>query len=263
MYYIQRYNVKTKVDQRETNNNPSVMRFLDADYMGSAEFEFGTLNRSWINMIENLPKIHRLDLAFKSSSVTKEVPMFVIAEESQLDSIKDELNKHLDGKRVGKLTKERTGLWETFKHHYIEKQERTWGHADLWQDVSPFVQSANPDTRSVVFGLDPKLVIRVYLELLRTKLMLDKEPTVYIGDLVYVQRGAKVIKAKVVDIGNNFTYTLSHFQTRMVVSVFDNTLSHSQTRMVVSVFDILAVKDVQDDSFVKMIGDLDTSTPTL
>ena len=263
MYYIQRYTVKTKVGQRETNNNPSVMRFLDADYMGSAEFEFGTLNRSWINMIENLPKIHRLDLAFKSSSVTKEVPMFVIAEESQLDSIKDELNKHLDGKRVGKLTKERTGLWETFKHHYIEKQERTWGHADLWQDVSPFVQSANPDTRSVVFGLDPKLVIRVYLELLRTKLMLDKEPTVYIGDLVYVQRGAKVIKAKVVDIGNNFTYTLTHFQTRMVVSMFDNTLSHSQTRMVVSVFDILAVKDVQDDSFVKMIGDLDTSTPTL
>ena len=68
-----------------------------------------------------------------------------------------------------------------------------------------------------------------------------------IGDLVYVQRGAKVIKAKVVGIGKNFTYTLSHFQTRMVVSVFD----------------ILAVKDVQDDSFVKMIGDLDTSTPTL
>ena len=263
MYYIQRYHEKDKVDQRETNNNPTIERFLDADYMGSAEFEFGSVSRSWANMLENLPKIHRLDLTFKSSFVTKEVPMFVIAEESQLDSIKDELNKHLDGKRVGKLTKEYTGLWETFKHHYIEKQERTWGLVGLWQDVSPFVQSANPDTRSVVFGLDPKLVIRVYLELLRAKLMLDKEPTVYIGDLVYVQRGAKVIKAKVVGIGKNFTYTLSHFQTRMVASVFDNTLSHSQTRMVVSVFDILAVKDVQDDSFVKMIGDLDTSTPTL
>ena len=33
--------------------------------------------------------------------------------------------------------------------------------------------------------------------------------------------------------------------------------------MTVSVFDVLAKKDVQDDSFVKMIRDLDTSTPTL
>ena len=263
MYYIQRYTVKTKVDQRETNNNPTIERFLDADYMGSAEFEFGTVNRSWANMVENLPNIHRLDLTYRGIGLTKEVPVFVIAEESQLDSIKDELNKHLDGNRIGKLTKEYTGIRETFKDTYIKQQERSYGHSNLWQDVSPFVQSANPDTRSVVFGLDPKLVIRVYLELLRTKLMLDKEPTVYIGDLVYVQRGAKVIKAKVVGIGKNFTYTLSHFQTRLVVSEFDNTLSHSQTRMVVSVFDILAVKDVQDDSFVKMIGDLDTSTPTL
>ena len=247
MYYIQRYTVKTKVYKRETNNNPTIKRFLDGEYMGSAEFEFGSVSRSWVNMVENLPKIHRLDLTFKGSSITKEVPMFVIAEESQLDSIKDELNKHLDGKRVGKLTKEYTGIWETFKHHYIEKQERTWGHSDLWQDVSPFVRTGRTDTRSVVFGLDPKLVIRVYIELLRAKLMKDKEPEVSIGDLVYVQRGAKVIKAKVVGIGKNFTYTLSHFQNRMVVSVFD----------------VLAVKDVQDDSFVKMIGDLDTSTPTL
>ena len=247
MYYIQRYTVKTKVDQRETNNNPTIERFLDADYMGSAEFEFGSVSRSWANMLENLPKIHRLDLTFKGSFVTKEVPMFVIAEESQLDSIKDELNKHLDGHRVGKLTKEYTGLWETFKHHYIEKQERTWGLVDLWLDVSPFLQTERANARGTVFGLDPKLVIRVYMELLRAKLMKDKAPEVSIGDLVYVQRGTKIVEAKVTGIGEYFTYTLSYFQNRMVVSVFD----------------VLAKKDVQDDSFVKMIGDLDTSTPTL
>ena len=173
--------------------------------------------------------------------------MFVIAEESQLDSIKDELNKHLDGHRVGKLTKEYTGLWETFKHHYVEKQERTWGLVDLWQDVSPFVRTGRADVRSAVFGLDPKLVIRVYMELLRAKLMKDKEPEVSIGDLVYVQRGTKIVEAKVTGIGEYFTYTLSYFQNRMAVSVFD----------------VLAKKDVQDDSFVKMIRDLDTSTPTL
>ena len=247
MYYIQRYTVKTKVDQRETNNNPTIERFLDADYMGSAEFEFGSVSRSWANMLENLPKIHRLDLTFKSSFVTKEVPMFVIAEESQLDSIKDELNKHLDGKRVGNLTKEYTGLWETFKHHYIEKQERTWGLVDLWLDVSPFVRTERANALGAVFGLDPKLVIRVYMELLRAKLMKDKAPEVSIGDLVYVQRGTKIVEAKVTGIGEYFTYTLSYFQNRMTVSVFD----------------VLAKKDVQDDSFVKMIGDLDTSTPTL
>lgn len=247
MYYIQRYHEKDKVKQKEANNIPTIGRFLDVDYMGSAEFEFGSVSRSWANMIENLPKIHRLDLTFKSSFVTKEVPMFVIAEESQLDSIKDELNKHLDGKRVGKLTKEYTGIWETFKHHYVEKQKQTWGLVDLWQDVSPFVQTEWTDARSAVFGLDPKLVIRVYMELLRAKLMKDKEPEVSIGDLVYVQRGAKIVEAKVVGIGEYFTYTLSYFQNRMVVSVFD----------------VLAKKDVQDDSFVKMIRDLDTSTPTL
>ena len=247
MYYIQRYNTKDKVNQKEANSIPTIGRFLDGDYMGSAEFEFGSVSRSWANMLENLPKIHRLDLTFKGSSATKEVPMFVIAEESQLDSIKDELNKHLDGNRVGKLTKEYTGLWETFKHHYVEKQERTWGHADLWQDVSPFVRTGRADVRSAVIGLDPKLVIRVYMELLRAKLMKDKEPEVSIGDLVYVQRGTKIVEAKVVGIGEYFTYTLSYFQNRMVVSVFD----------------VLAKKDVQDDSFVKMIGDLDTSTPTL
>ena len=247
MYYIQRYHEKDKVNQKEANNNPTIGRFLDGDYMGSAEFEFGSVSRSWANMLENLPKIHRLDLTFKGSSVTKEVPMFVIAEESQLDSIKDELNKHLDGKRVGKLTKEYTGLWETFKHHYVEKQERTWGLVDLWQDVSPFVRTGRADVRSAVFGLDPKLVIRVYMELLRAKLMKDKAPEVSIGDLVYVQHDKEIVEAKVEDIGEYFTYTLSYFQNQTVVSVFD----------------VLAKKDVQDDSFVKMIRDLDTSTPTL
>ena len=247
MYYIQRYHEKDKVNQKEANNNPTIGRFLDGDYMGSAEFDFGSVSRSWANMLENLPKIHRLDLTFKGTSITKEVPMFVIAEESQLDSIKDELNKHLDGKRVGKLTKEYTGLWETFKHHYIEKQERTWGLVDLWLDVSPFVRTGRTDVRSAVFGLDPKLVIRVYMELLRAKLMKDKAPEVSIGDLVYVQRGTKIVEAKVTGIGEYFTYTLSYFQNRMAVSVFD----------------VLAKKDVQDDSFVKMIRDLDTSTPTL
>ena len=247
MYYIQRYHEKDKVNQKEANNNPTIGRFLNGDYMGSAEFEFGSVSRSWANMLENLPKIHRLDLTFKSSFVTKEVPMFVIAEESQLDSIKDELNKHLDGRRVGKLTKEYTGLWETFKHHYIEKQERTWGLVGLWQDVSPFVRTGRTDARSAVFGLDPKLVIRVYMELLRAKLMKDKAPEVSIGDLVYVQHDKEIVEAKVEDIGEYFTYTLSYFQNQTVVSVFD----------------VLAKKDVQDDSFVKMIGDLDTSTPTL
>lgn len=247
MYYIQRYHTKDKVNQKEANNIPTIGRFLIGDYMGSAEFEFGSVNRSWANMLENLPKIHRLDLTFKSSFVTKEVPMFVIAEESQLDSIKDELNKHLDGKRVGKLTKEYTGLWETFKHHYIEKQERTWGLVDLWLDVSPFVRTGRTDVRSAVFGLDPKLVIRVYMELLRAKLMKDKAPEVSIGDLVYVQHDKEIVEAKVEDIGEYFTYTLSYFQNQTVVSVFD----------------VLAKKDVQDDSFVKMIGDLDTSTPAL
>ena len=247
MYYIQRYHEKDKVNQKEANNNPTIGRFLDGDYMGSAEFDFGSVSRSWANMLENLPKIHRLDLTFKSSFVTKEVPMFVIAEESQLDSIKDELNKHLDGKRVGNLTKEYTGLWETFKHHYIEKQERTWGLVDLWLDVSPFVRTERANALGAVFGLDPKLVIRVYMELLRAKLMKDKAPEVSIGDLVYVQRGTKIVEAKVTGIGEYFTYTLSYFQNRMTVSVFD----------------VLAKKDVQDDSFVKMIGDLDTSTPTL
>ena len=248
MYYIQRYHEKDKVKQKEAIDDPTIGRFLDADYMGSAEFEFGSVSRSWINMIENLPNIHRLDLTFKGSFTTKEVPIFVIAEESQLDSIKDELNKHLDGKRVGKLTKEYTGIWETFKHHYIEKQERTWGLVDLWQDVSPFVRTGRTDARSAVFGLDPKLVIRVYMELLRAKLMKDKEPEVSIGDLVYVQRGTKIVEAKVVGIGEDFTYTL---------------LRSEWSRTIVSVFDVLAKKDVQDDSFVKMIRDLDTSTPTL
>lgn len=247
MYYIQRYHTKDKVNQKEANNIPTIGRFLIGDYMGSAEFEFGSVSRSWANMLENLPKIHRLDLTFKGSFVTKEVPMFVIAVESQLDSIKDELNKHLDGRRVGKLTKEYTGLWETFKHHYVEKQERTWGLVDLWQDVSPFVRTGRADVRSAVFGLDPKLVIRVYMELLRAKLMKDKAPEVSIGDLVYVQHDKEIVEAKVEDIGEYFTYTLSYFQNRMAVSVFD----------------VLAKKDVQDDSFVKMIRDLDTSTPTL
>ena len=247
MYYIQRYHVKDKERQKEANHVPTIGRFLDGDYMGSAEFEYGSVSRSWANMIENLPKIHRLDLTFKGTSITKEVPMFVIAEESQLDSIKDELNKHLDGHRVGKLTKEYTGLWETFKHHYIVKEKRPWGHVDLWQDVSPFLQTERPNARGAVFGLDPKLVIRVYMELLRAKLMKDKAPEVSIGDLVYVQHDKEIVEAKVEDIGEYFTYTLSYFHYRMAVSVFD----------------VLAKKDVQDDSFVKMIRDLDTSTPTL
>lgn len=243
MYYIQRYGVKNKIDQKKANNVPNIGRFLYTHYMGSAEFEFGSVSRAWTNTVQNLPKVHRLDLTFKGSGIDKQVPVFVIAHETQLEGIKAELNKHLDGNYIGKLTKEYTGLWETFKHYYIEKREQSWGKADLWQDVSPFVDNERPGGHSVIFGLDPKLVIRVYMELLRVKLMKDKEPEVCIGDLVYVQRGIKIVEAKIVGITDNSTFTLSYFQNRMVVSVFD----------------VLVKKDIQDDYFVKLIEELDTT----
>lgn len=50
MYYIQRYHEKDKVNQKEANNNPTIGRFLIGDYMGSAEFEFGSVSRSWANI---------------------------------------------------------------------------------------------------------------------------------------------------------------------------------------------------------------------
>ena len=43
-------------------------------------------------------------------------------------------------------------------------------------------------------------MIRVYMELLRAKLVKDKAPEVSIGDLVYVQHDKEIVEAKVEDI---------------------------------------------------------------
>lgn len=49
MYYIQRYQHSAQVDP----NKETLDRFIENDYMGGAEFEFGSVGGSWKFLREN------------------------------------------------------------------------------------------------------------------------------------------------------------------------------------------------------------------
>ena len=243
MYYIQRYSLIERKEQRFLRGVQGFSRFMSCDYMGSAEFEFGSVGRSWMDIIDTLPDIKRIDLDVELRGKPMTIPVFVMACPELVPYVKEKLLKHFDMKRLGSLTKEHTGFREAALKMYCGENDYFTRKTVLWIDVSEHITDNQDSGKAVVFSLCPKYIIKVYLEAYRLKNLGEEEPDLRIGDFVYKHKQRRVEEFKVVGISPGPEITLLHGTKRTKVSVFD----------------VIPKDVVKDHSFVDMINSLDLS----
>ena len=156
MYYIQNYDHKTGVK----NISDTTSRFLSPHYMGSAEFEFGSVGASWSFLRENNIKLFSTTVLGKNSKEEKEIQFFVITTEEGFERFKENIEIHLDGQHIGQITKDYTGIYyKFFTEHRAQK------FADAWLDVSCFVGGQTGD--AIFFTDSKEVALRTFLELKR------------------------------------------------------------------------------------------------
>lgn len=165
MYYIQTFKKQTDL----LPNEASIKRILSGDYMGSAEFEFGSVQRSWKFLRES-------NIVFAEAKIPViggkggEANFFVITTTKGLDRFIQRMPAHLDGNRIGRLTKEHSGIWDNAGSSIPVSR---YGKVDAWLDVSGTVnryQDGVPeDSHPILFTTDRQLGLQLFCELKRTK----------------------------------------------------------------------------------------------
>jgi len=155
MYYIQRLE---QISGNKKSN--SIFRFIHNDYMGSAEFEFGSVGDSWkylrtgnINIFEHKDQIIPSD---------KEVTMYVITTEEGYETFKQQIKRHISGNIIGHISKEYTGIYDHFKNG--DKTIRGWLSVDAF--VSPVIDIDEKDS-PCFFTRNKEFAVRTFLELKR------------------------------------------------------------------------------------------------
>lgn len=108
MYYIQTYK---KVNKFEAKGLAS---FLSGDYMESAEFEFGSVQRAYKSFSDSpLVELKKHVIQSKGGKAAK-VTFYVAATPDGHKVFAESIVHHMDGTRIGRVSKESTGLWEKF-----------------------------------------------------------------------------------------------------------------------------------------------------
>lgn len=243
MYYIQRYNSIEGKKQRFLREVQGFSRFMSCDYMGYAEFEFGSVGRSWVDIIDTLPDIKRIDLDVEIRGKPMTIPVFVMACPEHIPYVKEKLLKHFDMKRNGPITKCHIGFREAAMSLHLGEKDIFTRNNVLWLDVGKHITDNQGSGKVTVFTLRPKYIIKVYLEAYRLKNLGEQEPDLRIGDFVYKHKQGRVEEFKVVGISPRPEITLLHDTKRSKVSVFD----------------VIPKNAVKDHSFVDMINSLDIS----
>lgn len=243
MYYIQRYSSIEEKNQRFLREVQGFSRFMSCDYMGSAEFEFGSIGRSWMDIIDTLPDIKRIELDIEHRGKPMIIPVFVMACPENIPYVKEKLLKHFDMKRIGSLTKNHIGFREAALSLHCGVKNDFSRNNVLWLDVTKHISDNQGSGKAVVFSLCPKYIIKVYLEAYRLKNLGEEEPDLRIGDFVYKHKQRRVEEFKVVGISPGPEITLLQGTKRTKVSVFD----------------VIPKDAVKDHSFVDMINSLDIS----
>ena len=107
-YYVQRGHIKVW-DEKSTNKD--ISDFADLDYMGSFEFECGAYAKSILTSKNNKNKYEffKTDIKNKSGKT-----FYIYCPKEYYQDVVSFILKAIDGKRIGKLTKERTDLYESF-----------------------------------------------------------------------------------------------------------------------------------------------------
>lgn len=185
MFYIQNYDYKESKDKERVN---FTNRFLSGQYMGSAEFEFGSVQKAWKWMREHYCSLYSHSVRSKGGKESL-VTFYVITNQTGFERFKTDIECHMDGNVYGSITKERTNLWEKFNcDNPIGKQP------DAWLDVSMFVSmnydEPAPWDNAIFFTADPNIALRTLLELKRANV----NSKINIFDEVYTYKGTNAVK---------------------------------------------------------------------
>lgn len=179
MHYIQRYKISERADCL------GVDRFLQGDYMGSTEFETGSIQKSWKYLRQEKVGYFTHEVQSKGGAGTL-VKFYVITTELGFERFKHEIDVHLDGTRIGRVAKEWTNLWEKFNaKDPIGMMPDAWLAADGFVSHSSWDDNTklNTDHPPVFFTDNLRLSRRVFLELNRANSPV-KSDELRIGDMV-------------------------------------------------------------------------------
>lgn len=176
MYLIQRYSVQTHPIPRQMD---SISRFLDGDYMGSSEFEWGTVPRAWKYLRNNSKNniLKEIITEVDVRGVSTPISIWVIADESMIESVAIDLKEKVLNRDYNGF-KENPRLIERFfaeeggilDRSFYEKTI-AWLVVDSTRDsYSEVVKEKSP----VFFCLDSSLAVRTFMEL-RRNLEVKKE----------------------------------------------------------------------------------------
>lgn len=220
MFYIQTYK---KSNDPLKAHTASLSHIMDGDYMGSAEFEFGSVGRSYRYITSNeMMTVHKVLVPLeKESFLPKEdskaftgevITFYVIADEDGLEHFKTEIKKHLKGNTYN-LTKERTGIYEKF---VLREKALPIDRPDFWLSVDRYVGSS--EVKPVIaFTTDRDLAINFFLYF-TARPFLEKAFTDYTPKIFDKVRYGKVIYS-VAGINEDGTFTLKFKHNKVKVPV--------------------------------------------
>lgn len=189
LYYTQTY-CKDKTVYLDENTQ---RRFLIANYMGSAEFEFGSIGRARRFMhaaIKTDPgfKRYEVPVQFERKGQTVTQIFHLLTNAVGVEKFKEAIHLHLDGKVPGSRSKEYTGIYDIFAGDGRDEFTRI----DLWFVVTGFIQGSDDGTNRppIVFTDDKALLERYHHQLMNEvyspDFEVEKLPELKIGDLVLV-----------------------------------------------------------------------------
>lgn len=172
MYYIQTYK---KVKDLESKGLASI---LSGDYMGSAEFEFGSVQRAYSRFSKSpLVEIRKHLVQSKGGKAAK-VTFYVAATPDGHEHFAKSIVRHMDGTKVGSISKEHTGLWEKFNSNF------TFSHSpDFWLCIDGSVGYMREDP-PIAFSDNKALLIDFFLYFTYTKSL--EEGTITVFDEVVI-----------------------------------------------------------------------------
>lgn len=125
-YLIQRCNVNLYNQDGTKNNFNDINDLLNYDYMGSAEFEFGALPKSYKRIRFNFNKYKVFNTGLKNYNG---VPCYVLCKENIKDEVIDNIKELAKGEQ-------RLKEYITFEHH-ITKSKSSWSKPkeNFWWDI--------------------------------------------------------------------------------------------------------------------------------
>ena len=188
MYYIQTYK---KVNNFEAKGLAS---FLRGDYMGSAEFEFGSVQRAYSGFADSPLVGLKKHVVQSKGGKAAEVTFYVAATPDGHEAFAESIVRHMDGTRIGKVSKENTGLWEKFNSGFKSNY-----YPDFWLCIDGSVGNLDKEP-PIAFSDDKLLVIDFFLYFTYSKPL--EERAINVFDEVVISESFKGQKPEIFKVAS-------------------------------------------------------------